>query len=352
MDLSSWAWVEGAPGGLPVLEWMARPRAQSHGGRFHTRLTSRLSTHSPEATGAIDPRDPAASPLGCLSVSPFCGTHSRRSGHACCDLLPLSGEGGSFEPWGWTGFCGTGILIADEESAGRWESRGSGEPGRSGDPSPLHRWGVPWTSLAPCGASLQESAGADALLCKAALPAPAPPCATVPLSVCSVALHGGSPGGWASPGSPPSAGIAGSQGAGLPAPSFLCPSALLGLRAACGTFRGRVAPRLSPCSCCWSVGALWFSGGRAPLQSRRLQCCREVGPHDNHPKCQGRWGKAWSRGQEEVMGVCVRHTETLLSQRDWVLPSSDSDGLLPTSLRPAEGQGFLSPPPCRTCRTS
>ena len=213
---------------------------------------------APEATGAIDPRDPAASPLGCLSVSPFCGTHSRRSGHACCDLLPLSGEGGSFEPWGWTGFCGTGILIADEESAGRWEPRGSGEPGRSGDPSPLHRWGVPWTSLAPCGASLQESAGADALLCKAALPAPAPPCATVPACVCSVALHGGSPGGWALPGSPPSAGRAGSQGAGLPAPSFLCPSALLGLRASCGTFRGRVAPCLSPCSCRWSVGALWF----------------------------------------------------------------------------------------------
>lgn len=36
--------------------------------------------------------------------------------------------------------------------------------------------------------------------------------------------------------------------------------------------------------------------------------------------------------------------ETLLSQRDWVLPSGDSDGLLPTSLRLAEGQGFLFPP--------
>lgn len=114
----------GPRGGLPTLEWTARPRAQSPVGGFPMRLTSRLSTHSPEATGAFEPRDPAASSLGCLSIGPFCGTHSRHSGHACCDLLPLSGEGGSFEPWGWTGFCGTGILIADEETAGRWEPPG------------------------------------------------------------------------------------------------------------------------------------------------------------------------------------------------------------------------------------
>ena len=104
----------GPRGGLPALEWTARPRAQSRGGGFLTRLASYLSAHSPEARGAFDPGDPAASPLGCLSLSPFCGARSRCSGRVCCHLLPLSGQGGSFEPWGWNW-----DLDCQEESAGR-----------------------------------------------------------------------------------------------------------------------------------------------------------------------------------------------------------------------------------------
>lgn len=115
--VSSWAWAEGARGGLPALEWTAGPRTQSRGGGFPTRLASHLSAPSPEARGAFDPRDPAASPLGCLSLSPFCGTCSRGSGRVCCDL----------EPWGWSG-----DLDCQEESAGRREPRGSGQ--REGEP--------------------------------------------------------------------------------------------------------------------------------------------------------------------------------------------------------------------------
>lgn len=198
----------GPRGGLPALEWTARPRAQSPVGGFPVCLTSRLSTHSPEATGAFEPRDPAASSLGCLSIGPFCGTHSRRSGHACCDLLPLSGEGGSFEPWGWTGFCGTGILIADEESAGRWEP-----PGLPGSACCFGEGGC-WGRR-------------PALKCRTSCPR-TPPRVAVSACVCPVALRGSSCESWALPGSPPSAGGARSQGAGHPAPSFLCPLALLG----------------------------------------------------------------------------------------------------------------------------
>ena len=74
-----------------------------------------------------------------------------------------------------------------------------------------------------------------------------------------------------------------------------------------GPSPGLVVPRLSP----RSAGALCFSGERAPLQSRRLQCCREVGLchpwKTSLPKGQGQWGKQWSRRQAE-RHCCLRGT--------------------------------------------
>ena len=46
----------------------------------------------------------------------------------------------------------------------------------------------------------------------------------------------------------------------------------------------------------------------------------------------------------DLPGAVCRFAEGEHWDRRSALSSSDSDGLLPTSLRPAEGQGFLSPP--------